>query len=57
MKMNEECLRLRPHDHPGYQTVAEIRAIVGQAIGPQHASLYRADSIVDDLVGDDAAYF
>ncbi len=38
MRMNEECLRLRPHDHPGYQTVQEIRAIVSQAIGPHPAA-------------------
>ena len=56
MKMNEECLRLRPHDHPGYQTVAEIRRIVGQAIGPLNGS-QGVDSMVDGLVGDDSAYF
>lgn len=57
MKMNEECLRLRPHDHPGYQTVAEIRRIIGQAIGPAHSPPGGVDSLVDGLVGDDAAYF
>lgn len=25
VKMNDDCLRLKPHDHPGYQTIAEIR--------------------------------
>ena len=30
-RMNEECLKLRPHDHPGYQTVDAIRAIVREA--------------------------
>ena len=25
-KMNTECLKLRPHDHPGYQTIAQIKA-------------------------------
>lgn len=33
IKMNEDCLRLQPHNHPGYQTVAEIKEIVRQAIG------------------------
>jgi serine/threonine-protein kinase SRK2 len=30
-RMNDECLKLRPHEHPSYQTVEEIRAIVGEA--------------------------
>ena len=25
VKMNTECLKLRPHDHPGYQTIAQIK--------------------------------
>ena len=57
MKMNEECLRLRPHDHPGYQTVAEIRRIIGQALGPLSGASGGVDSMVDGMVGDDAAYF
>jgi hypothetical protein len=57
MKMNEECLRLRPHDHPGYQTVAEIRNIVGQAIAPQHGHQHGVETMVDNLVIDDAQYF
>lgn len=27
IKMNEDCLRLQPHNHPGYQTVAEIKVL------------------------------
>ncbi|CAK0781377.1 hypothetical protein CVIRNUC_005358 [Coccomyxa viridis] len=61
MRMNEECLRLRPHDHPGYQTVQEIRAIVSQAIGPiQHQHHQPSDgleSLVDHLALDDSQYF
>lgn len=57
MKMNEECLRLRPHDHPGYQTVAEIKAIVGQAIAPQPGHQPGVESLVDNLVIDDSQYF
>ena len=61
MRMNEECLRLRPHDHPGYQTVQEIRSIVSQAIGPvqeqrrhQNGGL---EDLVDQLALDDSQYF
>ena len=54
MKMNEECLRLRPHDHPGYQTVDDIRRIVREAIGAAAAD---PDDLVDDLIGDDEIYF
>ena len=54
MKMNEECLRLRPHDHPGYQTVDDIRRIVREAIGAAAAD---PDELVDDLIGDDEIYF
>ena len=54
MKMNEECLRLRPHDHPGYQTVDDIRRIVREAIG---AAVADPDDLVDDLIGDDEIYF
>ncbi len=54
MKMNEECLRLRPHDHPGYQTVDEIRRIVREAIG---SAATDPDELVDDLIGDDETYF
>ena len=25
IKMNDDCLRLQPHDHPGYQTIPEIK--------------------------------
>ena len=25
IKMNDDCLRLQPHNHPGYQTIAEIK--------------------------------
>jgi hypothetical protein len=57
MKMNEECLRLRPHDHPGYQTVAEIRTIVGQAIVPQPGHQPGVEFLVDNLVIDDSQYF
>ncbi len=58
MKMNEECLRLRPHDHPGYQTVAEIKRIVGEAIGPQQDHhQHRVEALVDNLVIDDESYF
>ncbi len=54
MKMNEECLRLRPHDHPGYQTVDDIRRVVREAIG---AAATDPDELVDDLIGDDETYF
>lgn len=63
MKMNEECLRLRPHDHPGYQTVAEIKRIVGQAIGTHHEQQQQqqqqhgVEVLVDNLVIDDESYF
>ncbi len=58
MKMNEECLRLRPHDHPGYQTVADIKRIVGHAIGPQpEHQQHGVETLVDNLVIDDASYF
>ena len=58
MRMNEECMRLRPHDHPGYQTVQEIRAIVSQAIGPiQHQPRDGLESLVDHLALDDSQYF
>ena len=61
MRMNEECLRLRPHDHPGYQTVQEIRAIVSQAIGPvqhqHHKPRDGLESLVDHLALDDSQYF
>lgn len=59
MRMNEECLRLRPHDHPGYQTVQEIRSIVGQAIGPVQDRRQREglEELVDHLALDDSQYF
>ena len=28
IKMNTECLKLRPHDHPGYQTITQIKVCV-----------------------------
>lgn len=61
MRMNEECLRLRPHDHPGYQTVQEIRSIVSQAIGPVQDQRRQRDGGLEDLVDqlalDDSQYF
>lgn len=60
MRMNEECLRLRPHDHPGYQTVQEIRNIVNQAIGPIHDRRHGdrgLEELVDHLALDDSQYF
>ena len=61
MRMNEECLRLRPHDHPGYQTVQEIRNIVSQAIGPlqkqQRHHNGGLEDLVDQLALDDSQYF
>ena len=61
MRMNEECLRLRPHDHPGYQTVQEIRNIVSQAIGPNPEQRRQRDGGLEDLVDqlalDDSQYF
>ena len=59
MRMNEECLRLRPHDHPGYQTVEDIRSIVAQAIRPlqDRRQAEGLEDLVDHLALDDSQYF
>jgi len=45
--MNDECLRLRPHDHPGYQTIPEIKRIVKTAGGRLDAG---EDEDMDDVI-------
>ena len=32
IKMNDDCLRLQPHDHPGYQTIAQIKVAPALAL-------------------------
>ena len=51
--MNDACLALRPHDHPGYQTVGAIRAVVAAAARRDHQE-GDDDAIIEDAL-DDAA--
>ena len=57
-RMNDECLKLRPHDHPGYQTVDAIRAIVVEAgmplggVGGGPAGGADDEAIIEDVIND-----
>ena len=53
--MNDECLAMRPHDHPGYQTVEEIKAIVAEAASAPGAAAAAAaadEAIIEDVIVD-----
>ena len=52
LSMNDACLALRPHDHPGYQSVDAIRAVVREATST--AGRAEADAaIIEDVLGDE----
>ena len=46
--MNDECLKLRDHT-AGYQTVEDIQAVVGEAIG-LHKKPMAADDYIDEAM-------
>ena len=51
--MNDACLALRPHDHPGYQTVDAIRAAVAAAARRDQRE-GDDDAIIEDALDDDS---
>ena len=51
--MNDACLALRPHDHPGYQTVEAIRSVVAAAARRDQRE-GDDDAIIEDALDDDS---
>eukprot|EP00884_Botryococcus_braunii_P022478 jgi/Botrbrau1/8914/Bobra.0148s0028.1 len=57
-RMNEECLRIKPHNHRGYQTIQDIMGIVERAnrteaqIQATHIGEDQVSSMVDDMLAD-----
>ena len=49
IKMNEQCLKLRPHEHPGYQSIATIKEIVRTA-GEWTAEKEDNDGEIDQFI-------
>jgi len=49
IRMNDECLKLRDHT-AGYQTVEDIQAVVGEAIGLHKKPLADDDYIDEAMV-------
>ena len=54
LSMNDACLALRPHDHPGYQSVDAIRAVVRDAAGAPPARADADAAIIEDVLGDES---
>ena len=48
IRMNDECLKLRDHT-AGYQTVEDIQAVVGEAIG-LHPKPLADDDYIDEAM-------
>lgn len=48
IRMNDECLKLRDHT-AGYQTVEDIQAVVGEAIG-LHKKPMADDDYIDEAM-------
>ena len=53
LSMNDACLALRPHAHPGYQTVDAVRAVVRDAARAAAAAADADDAIIEDVLGDE----
>ena len=53
LSMNDACLALRPHAHPGYQTVDAVRAVVRDAARAAPAAADADDAIIEDVLGDE----
>ena len=53
LSMNDACLALKPHDHPGYQSVDAIREVVREAAAPPAGRADADAAIIEDVLGMD----